>query len=342
MREKDSVSVYFVHAMLHGLREQPARRAQVLERAGIDPDVLAEPEARVPGRAFAALWLLLITELDDEFFNLDSHGMPKGSFALICRGLILEPDLAKAMRLCLSGFGLFLRDIRGSLQIRGQRALISLDYRNPEQGARAFAEETFLVLMISILCWLGGRRIVIDRMDFHHQRPALDDDPLLWGPNLNFGAERTEIEFASSYLSLPVVQDFAALKTFLRSAPQWLMIRYRNPHGLVSQVHRSLRNSRYGQWPTLLALAAELRLTPTTFRRQLERAGCSYQQIKDEVRRGMAFERLRDTPLSIAEIAEQTGFQEPSAFHRAFKKWTGESPGSYRLRVQRQRSAPAD
>jgi AraC-like DNA-binding protein len=60
----------------------------------------------------------------------------------------------------------------------------------------------------------------------------------------------------------------------------------------------------------------------------------SYQQIKDEVRRAMAFERLREGELSIAEIAEQA-VSEPSAFHRAFKKWTGHSPGSYRARIGR-------
>ncbi len=51
------------------------------------------------------------------------------------------------------------------------------------------------------------------------------------------------------------------------------------------------------------------------------------------MRRAMAIELLREGCLSIAEIAEQTGFQEPSAFHRAFKKWTGHSPGSYRSRL---------
>ncbi len=68
---------------------------------------------------------------------------------------------------------------------------------------------------------------------------------MLWGPNLTFGAERTEIEFASHYLRLPVVQDLASLKVFLRTAPQWLVIRFRNQHGLASQVHQRLRNSHY-------------------------------------------------------------------------------------------------
>jgi AraC-like DNA-binding protein len=334
MREKDSVAVYFMQAMLYALRDNPQRLRAVLEQAGIDPALMDQPTARVPASAFAALWLIQIRELNDEFFQLDSHGMPLGSFALICRALIQEPNLEKAMRQCLANFALFLRDFRGSLSVRGKRAVISLQTRSDNSEASRYGEETFLVLMFSLLCWLGGRRIPIDRADFRHERLSLSDDPLLWGANLTFGAERTEIEFASRYLRLPVVQDLASLKVFLRTAPQWLVIRFRNQHGLASLVHQRLRNSHYSQWPTLQAFAIEQHLSPSTFRRKLEREGCSFQEIKDEVRRGVAFEQLRQTRASITEIAEQIGFQEPSAFHRAFKKWTGESPGRYRARFQ--------
>lgn len=334
MREKDSVAVYFVHAMIHGLRGNPQRLRAVLEKAGIDPVLIEQPTARVPASEFAALWLILIQELNDEFFALDSHGMLPGSFALICRALIQEPDLHKAMRQCLANFGLFLRDFRGTLTVRGKRAVISLESCAQDEDVSRFGEETFLVLMISLMCWLGGRRIPIDRADFRHQRVPLSDDRLLWGPNLTFGAERTEIEFASHYLRLPMVQDLASLKVFLRTAPQWLVIRFRNQHGLASQVHQRLRNSHYSEWPTLQAFALEQHLSPSTFRRKLEREGCSYQEIKDEVRRGVAFEQLRESKASIGDIAERLGFQEPSAFHRAFKKWTGESPGRYRARFQ--------
>ncbi|KJH74974.1 MULTISPECIES: AraC family transcriptional regulator [unclassified Pseudomonas] len=334
MREKDSVAAYFVQAMVQELGADPLRREALLLQAGIDPVLVQQPTARVPASAFAALWLILIRELDDEFFLLDSHGMPPGAFALICRALIQEPDLHKAMRQCLANFGLFLRDFRGTLIVRGKRAVISLESQAKNPEVSRFGEETFLVLMISLLCWLGGRRIPIDRADFRHARVALSDDRLLWGPNLTLGAERTEIEFASHYLRLPVVQDLASLKVFLRTAPQWLVIRFRNQHGLASQVHQRLRNSPYSDWPTLQAFALEQHLSPSTFRRKLEREGCSYQEIKDEVRRGVAFEQLRESRASIGDIAERLGFQEPSAFHRAFKKWTGESPGKYRARFQ--------
>lgn len=156
MRENDTVAVYFVHTMLHSLRDQPQRAAALLREAGIDPAVLDTEGARVSASAFARLWLILIQALDDEFFDLDSHGMPLGSFALICRGLIQEPTLEKALRQCLGNFALFLRDVRASLSIKGARALISVKSRIDDPLTRVYAEETFLALVISLLCWLGG------------------------------------------------------------------------------------------------------------------------------------------------------------------------------------------
>lgn len=335
MRDSDSVAVYFHNAMLHALRDKPELRDAHLRAVGIDPGVLGQAQARVPAKAFAQLWLALIQRLDDEFFRLDSHGMPLGSFALICRGLIQEPNLEKALRQCMGNFGLFLRDLRGSLTVRAGRATISVHSGIADPLTRVYAEETYLVLVVGLLCWLAGRRLAIDRTELAVARPAQEDDLLLWGPDLRLGSGRTEVEFDSAYLRLPVVQDLGSLKTFLRSAPQGLVIRFRNQNGLVAQVYRHLRARRYGQWPTLAALAVQQGVSASTFRRQLEREGRSYQQIKDEVRRAMAFERLREGALSIAEIAEQAGFQEPSAFHRAFKKWTGQSPGSYRALLAR-------
>jgi len=56
----------------------------------------------------------------------------------------------------------------------------------------------------------------------------------------------------------------------------------------------------------------------------------SYQQIKNEIRCDIAIERLSKSNDSIQDISEDLNFHDPSAFHRAFKKWTGVSPGAYR------------
>ena len=84
-------------------------------------------------------------------------------------------------------------------------------------------------------------------------------------------------------------------------------------------------------WPTLAGLATEFRITPSTLRRHLEREGSSYRDIKDHLRRDAAIGHLTQGRLSVGEVGLLLGFREPSAFHRAFKKWTGVAPGEYRL-----------
>jgi AraC-like DNA-binding protein len=58
--------------------------------------------------------------------------------------------------------------------------------------------------------------------------------------------------------------------------------------------------------------------------------GTSFRQILSEVRRELASRHLIEQRLAIGEIAFLLGFSEPSAFHRAFKRWTGHAPLTYR------------
>lgn len=334
MHEKDSVAMYFVRAALYGLRDDPQRLARVLAQADIAEASLSARDTRVAATQFATLWLAVARELDDEFLGYDSHGMPQGSFALISRGLIQADSLGQALHRCLDSLHLFVRDIRGTLSRHGDRALISLRNAQQDPVVRSVAEEIYLSAVLGLLCWLAGRRIPISRSQFGHPRPAHGDDHLFWGPNLSYEASHTEIEFAASYLELPVVQDLPALKVFLRTSPQWLIVRFSNRQGLSARVYKALRDCSYEQWPTLADLAAERGMSVASFRRQLQREGFSFQELKDEVRRAIAFDCLRNSALSIAAIAEKAGFREASAFHRAFKQWTGESPGHYRAKWQ--------
>jgi AraC-like DNA-binding protein len=69
--------------------------------------------------------------------------------------------------------------------------------------------------------------------------------------------------------------------------------------------------------------------TSATLRRRLRSEGTSYQEIKDAVRRDTAIQYLSMKSMSIEEVAEKSGFSEPTSFFRAFKRWTGTSPRAY-------------
>jgi AraC-like DNA-binding protein len=330
MKEKHSVSSYFAKVLLYSFREKPLGIQRLLETAGIAAGSLDELPERISAKDFSALWLVVVQARRDEFFGLDSHGMPLGSFALICRGLIQAPSVEKALSQSLEYFKLFLRDVECKVELREKQRVVVVRYTGGDEYLRAVVTETFLVLIVGLMCWLAGRRIHMTRVQFDYPLPGHGDEQLLWGSGVIFNAGSTEIELDPEGLRLPISPDRQSLYAFLRNAPQSVFIRFRNREGYSARVHQRLKSCRYDLWPTLEQLATEFALSLSSLRRALTREGASYQQIKDDMRRSIAFERLRDTSMSIADIAQEVGFREPSAFHRAFKQWTGVSPGAFR------------
>mgnify|MGYP003577494449 CR=1 FL=1 len=331
--EKHTVSMHFVTAAVAHL--QPAQRQRALSVAGISPHLLGEPNARVPATAFSALWLAVARELDDEFFGLDRRAMKVGSFALVCQAAISCADLDRALKRMLRGFAMFLDDVRAELHLEGNEAVVRVTNHVRDEADRRFADETLLVLVHGLTCWLAGRRIPLTGVSFTHLRPPYAPEyALMYCNELEFSAPQTTMRFAGHLLSVPVVQDSASLRQFLRSAPQSVFLKYRNEESWAAQVRRQVRGSVADSeaLPLFEHIAANLGTTAATLRRRLADEGTSYQQIKDQLRSDAAIDYLCNSGLSVDEIAVRLGFQDTSAFHRAFKRWTGVQPGEYRRR----------
>src|SRR5262245_2704887 len=329
--EKGTISNVFVRAAVARLRGDAVRLGRVLGAAGIGADLLDASDARVPAERFAALWLAVAQELDDEFLGLDSRRMKRGSFALVCQSLIHAGTLERAIRQALRGFAVVFDDLRGELMVAGAEAGLRVTNRIAEPASRMFADELFLVILRGLVCWLAGRRVPFARAAFAYPRPvhSLEYHAMLTF-DLAFDAPETGVWFSARFLQCPVVQDEAGLKRFLRDAPQSVFMRYKNTDGWVARVRRRLRRLDGDQWPTLDAMADELHVTASTLRRRLEDEGSSYRQLKDDLRRDLAIDLLCRTHLTMESIAADLGYQEVSAFYRAFKHWTGTQPGSYR------------
>lgn len=338
---RHTVSMHFVEAAV--ARLDPEARARVLAAAGIPGELTGAAHARVTADAFAALWLAVSRELDDEFFGLDRRRMKYGSFALICHAALPGADLGRALRRALHGFNLVLDDVRGELTVEGRDAVIRVHNRVEPAPARRFADETFLVLVHGLVCWLAGRRLPLTQAEFAYPAPRHAPEYLhMFSRELRFDAPCTAVRFDAAQLEAPVVQDEAALKVFLAQAPRSVFLKYRNEDSWTARVRRRLRGSigRDG-WPRLEDVAEEFRVAPTTLRRRLEAEGTSYQGVKDELRRDAAVHQLCGSARPVADIAAALGFHEPSAFHRAFKRWTGVQPGEYRRRAGQGAAAAA-
>jgi len=328
--DKGTISIGFVQEALVGVRERGFDALDLLNRAGISPELLNAPQARVSSAHFGLLWHLIAEAMDDEFFGMDSHPMKAGSFTLLCHSVIHCDTLERALRRALRFFRLILDDMEGVLQADGETARVVIKERHAEPG-RAFACGTFLIMLHGLACWLVGRRIPLDSARFRCAEPAYSPEwRVLFSPDLRFGEAETAIAFPAEFLAMANVQNERTMKVFLRSAPANFLVKYRNSDGLVARIRRQLRHIPPDTWPDFETLAQQLHSSVSTLRRHLLDEGQSYQSIKDDLRRDLAISHLCHSEKSVLDIALELGFAEASAFHRAFKKWTGARPGEYR------------
>jgi AraC-like DNA-binding protein len=84
--------------------------------------------------------------------------------------------------------------------------------------------------------------------------------------------------------------------------------------------------------PALSAVARALGQSPRSLRRHLASEGTSFQRLVEQIRSELAAQHLQDPRLTVSEIAFLVGFSELSPFLRAFRRWTGLTPGEYRHR----------
>lgn len=337
-RANGSVSVAFVREALARLHARGLDPAPILAAAGIAPAALAAEHGRVSAASFGALWKTIASALDDEFFGLDSHGMKVGSFATFCHLALhtrtLREALIRVSRLC----NLLLDDTRVELAFDdADTATIRLvDRATADTGdRRVFAHETLFVMLYGLMCWLIDRRLLIRRASFAYPQPAWwREYTQIYSDVIVFEASASTLEFAAAELDAPIVQTERSAREFLEHAPGNFILKYKNPKSVAQRIRKQLAAKPPSAWPRFETLAHEYKLSPATLHRHLAREGSSFRQIKDALRRDAAIRLLGESPLPVVDVATELGFADASAFHRAFRHWTGTSPGDYRARIK--------
>jgi AraC-like DNA-binding protein len=328
-QDKGTTSIGLVREAILVATQRNLDVSAALQHAGIASELLDAPRARVPALAFSRLWAALADLMDDEFFGLDSHPMRRGSYALMCQAVLHTENLEHAVRRMLKFLRAILDDIYGELRVEGEHAVIILHDRGIAR--RLYAYGTWFILVHGLACWLVRRRIPLIEMQFRASAPADDSDyRTRFCENVTFSAPATFIRFDRSFLEVKVTETEATLRAFLQAAPSNILVKYRNESSTSALVRRRLRNQIPDEWPELDVLAHLLNMSGATLQRRLLVEGTNFQRLKDELRRDIAIDLFSNSSVTVAEVASRTGFQEVSAFHRAFKKWTGVSPGLYR------------
>jgi AraC-like DNA-binding protein len=327
---RQTIAIGQVQQIVLGARRAGRNCDVLLQRAGIPPELLASPLARVSQAQYAALIFQLRHSLRDELWGLCRRPLPLGSFAAVCRLAVGCRTLDEALRAGLRHHRLLLSDFTPRLQVDGGIARMSLTPKVAVDPLLGYAMRAFAFLAYGLVCWLVARRLpllLVDQQISEVER--IGDAPQLFQAPLHHGL-RTGWRFEARWLSLPIVQTPESLAGFLDQAPASLLLKYQDDSRLSERIRRLLRRHLGGPMPSLEAVGAQLAITPQTLRRRLRDEGTGFRAIRDDLLRDAAIDHLTRPGLTLPEIAVQLGFSEASTFHRAFKSWTGLAPGAYR------------
>lgn len=336
-----SVPTEYALRLLEKAESSGCDTASILAELSLSEGELKK-NSELPAIKYGELYQMVMRATHNEWFGMFSGGkVPLGAFRLMCLTVIQCADLRQAV-LRIGEFAEICRgmSVRCEIVERGQYVdlkLIPLRHIQQEtfqklmQSTRPDHLLTLLFSWHRFMSWLVARELDVEQISVTWSEKE-KTEPLIYMPfeKVSHSQEFNGVTYKKEALSLPIVQDQDSMMTFLRSAPYHLVADDPQHVSLRDKVRSILNKDVSHTMPTADQVAGQLSMSVTTLRRHLQVENTSYQRLKNEARMEAAFHLLSCLDLSNNDIAERLGFDEPSAFFRSFKKWTGKTPGEYR------------
>lgn len=304
--------------------------------AGLTEPMLEDPDGRVPVERYVALWEAI--ERDPRALNLGLWlGKSLHIDALGVVGYVMQhaPDVRTALY-CLERFNGLLGDGVGP-QLTEQGDRVILHRVEPPRLARlqslSIAAPLGTVTLLRQLAGLTENEPLALEAAFQH--PALPSGPLQelemsLGCPLSFNQTEMRLVLPRPLLDRPLVAPNGGLLAYLERHAEALQAKIPAAASISARVRAHLTERLRESEPTQGSVAKLLGMSERTLQRRLQDEGTTFAQLLDDVRSSLARMYLADPKLAVFEVAFLLGYSEPSAFNRAFRRWTGASPSEFR------------
>jgi len=306
---------------------------QLLTLAGISPDVLNDPEGRIPVDKMSQLWELAVDATGDEAFGLSVPPFVQPTtFHALGFSLMVSETLREAWRRTERYYKI-VSDVL-DIRIEEYETESALCYvKVPGKGYAKEAIDAFIATMIDLSSGISGGSAKPTRIEFERAEPENRARFEAAFPcDVYFDTERNQIYFTNEDLDCPLAtanRDIALKNDEV--VQSYLSRLLKQP--LAKQVTEKIIMSLSMGEPNQELIASSLNMSSRSLQRKLKEETTSFRQLLDNVRKDLAKNYLASSQQSVIEIAYQLGFQDPSNFTRAFKRWFSLSPSAFRLQL---------
>lgn len=295
--------------------------------AGLDVELLARPNARLPAARIQRLWQLAVARVGDPLLGIRVGQLARpGIFHAVGLGIVSSTSLLKALQR-IERYSAVV-STNGRIVLVRQDPYVSLESRPTETTYMLAPEslEALVVALCRILQQCAGPTATPARVRFKHQSAApADAFREVLGCLVEFNAPNIALVFDAEAAAQPVFSgnpDLAAEADRLAARYLEGMVPDSASARVRSLLMKAMPSGEFDQD----GIARALNQSTSTLQRRLREEGTSYQQLLDATRRDLALEYLRDGRHSLADIAFLLGFTDQSNFTRAFRRWTGKTP----------------
>ena len=322
----------WVGTVLAAAERQGVARGALLAQAGIAPEELTAE--RWPIDHITRLWRAAVHCTQDAGFGLKAGaGVGPASFNVV--SYLLQSALT--LRAALAAVQKYQRLISdgGRFQtITGPEACWVVYH--PRQGALAFSPhqiESVLAAVVVFARWVTGSALRPQRVQLSQARigPLAGYREVFQCP-VDFEQAFSGVLLANAQLDAPLPQANAQLAQAHQQQAAARLAALSRQDGLEQTLRMWIASQLQGQAPARAQAARALGLSERTLARRMRAEGLSYSALLDGVRRDAALQAVAQTTRALSDIALALGYAEPSVFTRAFRRWTGATPGQWRSR----------
>lgn len=331
-----SVSVAYLQGLLDYLARQGLDTHALLERVQLSPQILAQRDQRVAASTYLELLGHGVQLTGDEQLGLHlGEAVRPGYYGvlgyLIMSCATLADALHRQARYAALVGNLGQVDLADEPPREGLEPQVTHSWQPllPQQK-RQLCEET-MAGWVTFGHWITGLDIPPTEVRFQHAASAdTSEYQRIFRCPVLFDQADNALVFSKRLLATPLGQADVQVQVMLDAYADRLLGEIRQSSSVLDRARLELSRQLPEADADLQQIAARLALSPRTLQRRLREAGLSFNQLVDETRQQLVLNYLRDPALELAEIAFLVGFSEPGSLARAFRRWTGQSPGEYR------------